>query len=79
MADRQQIRTSVGDLYGLRNQATHGGQFKAKKGKSVDGIIDTTSEIYMKLATWLLTTGVVPDWPTIELEPSSRDNDESFD
>jgi hypothetical protein len=71
LLDRQRWRTTVGELYKLRNQATHGGQLKVKEAKALDRIIDSSGAIYLQLMTRLLTIATAPDWPAIELEALS--------
>lgn len=65
---RQQSRVSIAELYKLRNQATHGGQLKAKGTEAINEVIDASSAVYLKLMTRLLTIKAAPDWQAIELE-----------
>ncbi len=69
--ERQQNRATIGALYELRNQATHGGTLKAKAVKrSVDDILQENSELYVLLMKRLLALRLKPDWKAVELEPT---------
>jgi hypothetical protein len=68
LSDRRQNRTSIGDLYKLRNRATHGSQLKTKSTDAIHTVINTNSQIYVKLMTKLLSIEATPDWQAIELE-----------
>jgi Apea-like HEPN len=69
---RQQIRSDIGALYQLRNQATHGGTLSATStNKPADGIFEESCEIYVTLMKKLLGLGKKPDWKILELGPAS--------
>jgi hypothetical protein len=69
LPDRQQNRTSIAELYKLRNQATHGGQLKSKAAEALNEVIEASSATYQNLMARLLTIKSAPDWQAIELEP----------
>jgi hypothetical protein len=68
LQERQQYRMSLGELYKLRNQATHGSRLKAKAVAELEAVIDRSSALYLGLMTRLLTIKAEPDWQAIELE-----------
>ena len=65
---RKSVRHVVGQLYDLRNKATHGSTLAGAEGETV---LQCT-EIYQLLLQKLFQFGHRPDWSSIELESPSR-------
>jgi hypothetical protein len=71
LKERQQNRATLGALYELRNQATHGGTLKATSSQApVDNILRDSCDLYVRLMKGLLALRLKPDWTAIELEPT---------
>jgi Apea-like HEPN len=71
LKERQQNRVTLGALYELRNQATHGGTLKARSSQEpVDDILRDSCDLYVRLMKALLALRLKPDWTAIELEPT---------
>lgn len=70
---RLETRRTLSTLCGFRNAIVHGGNLKkADQEKLEDSLVRSTS-IYRTLLASFLSHGSAPDWPSLELEPRTRD------
>lgn len=71
---RQENRAVIAALYGLRNQASHGGNLKSRSvSQTVEGIVEASTRLYVELTKTLLALPSKPDWKALELEPRPAD------
>jgi hypothetical protein len=68
MAERKNVRRAVGQLYELRNKATHGSTLAGAERE----VVLQCTKIYQSLLRRLFEFAYRPDWNSIELESPSR-------
>jgi hypothetical protein len=72
LQQRQETRRILSALCGFRNDIVHGGSLKDGDQQKLENSLARSTSIYRTLLASFLSLGSVPDWPSLELEPRTR-------